>query len=143
MKLPLPEAGLVIRYSYLWQREHAGKALEGRKARPCAVILASQQAAGLTKVMVAPLTTRKPATTDPAVALPPATLKRLGLEGKAAWVIVSELNDFIWPGFDLEPVPHKTPATPAYGILPPKLLEDIKLAISKAREAGQLKRVKR
>ena len=39
MSWPTPQAGLVIRYSYLWQSEAAAGREEGVKDRPCAVIL--------------------------------------------------------------------------------------------------------
>ena len=37
MKLPPPQPGLVIRYSYLWAREAAQGHEEGAKERPAAV----------------------------------------------------------------------------------------------------------
>jgi hypothetical protein len=37
---PEPYAGLVIRYSYLWKREHKAGFEEGTKDRPCAVVMA-------------------------------------------------------------------------------------------------------
>jgi hypothetical protein len=42
MKLPTPEAGLVIGYSYLWAREHSAGRQEGVKNRPCAIVAARQ-----------------------------------------------------------------------------------------------------
>jgi hypothetical protein len=36
---PVPQAGLVIRYSYLWESEARQGREEGVKDRPCAVIL--------------------------------------------------------------------------------------------------------
>lgn len=38
MALPEPEAGLVIRYAYLWKREADGGQVEGGKDRPCALL---------------------------------------------------------------------------------------------------------
>jgi hypothetical protein len=34
-------------------------------------------------------------------------------------VVLTEANDFIWPGPDLRPVPGGDPGTVAYGFLPP------------------------
>jgi hypothetical protein len=45
--------------------------------------------------------------------------ERLGLDSKRSWVVLSEANDFIWPGPDLRPVPGSDPGTVAYGFLPP------------------------
>jgi hypothetical protein len=38
--LPQPEVGLVISYSYLWKEEEERGQIEGRKDRPCAIMLA-------------------------------------------------------------------------------------------------------
>ena len=38
MALPKPVAGLIIRYSYLWYREHLEGRDEGQKDRPCAIV---------------------------------------------------------------------------------------------------------
>lgn len=45
MGYPEPELGLVISYSYLWSDEAAAGHAEGRKNRPCAILLVIQQAA--------------------------------------------------------------------------------------------------
>ena len=41
MTLPVPLPGLVIRYSFLWSREARAGATEGRKDRPCAIVVAT------------------------------------------------------------------------------------------------------
>ena len=51
----------------------------------------------------------------------------LGLDGERSWVVLDEVNDFIWPGFDLRPVPGSTPH-PEYGILPPRFFEQVRKA---------------
>jgi len=40
MPLPEPEPGLVISYSYLWHYERAAGVEEGRKDRPCVILVA-------------------------------------------------------------------------------------------------------
>ena len=40
MSLPAPQPGLVIRYAYLWAREHDRGAEDGAKDRPCAIVAA-------------------------------------------------------------------------------------------------------
>ena len=52
MSLPRPETGLVIRYSYLWLREHRQGREEGVKDRPRAIILATDTQDGETEVLV-------------------------------------------------------------------------------------------
>ena len=39
---PAPEPGLIIRYAYLWRSEAFQGEEEGRKDRPCAVVLARE-----------------------------------------------------------------------------------------------------
>jgi hypothetical protein len=39
VSLPKPEAGLVVSYSYLWHNQHVGGEADGRKDRPCAMLL--------------------------------------------------------------------------------------------------------
>jgi hypothetical protein len=31
--------------------------------------------------------------------------RHLGLDGERSWIVLDEINDFIWPGHDLRPVP--------------------------------------
>jgi hypothetical protein len=47
MSWPTPRAGLVIRYSYLWQSEAAAGREDGVKDRPCAIVLAIDADSGL------------------------------------------------------------------------------------------------
>ncbi len=71
MALPVPAPGLVVSYSYLWHGQHNAGAEEGRKNRPCAIVVAFSDEDGDTKVYVAPITHSRPA--DPhAVELPAA-----------------------------------------------------------------------
>jgi hypothetical protein len=68
MGYPEPELGLVISYSYLWSEEAAAGHAEGRKNRPCAILLVIQQAEGEPpRVTVAPITHSPPH--DPGVAI--------------------------------------------------------------------------
>jgi hypothetical protein len=41
MPLPAPQRGLVISYAYLWHHEHRAGLEEGRKDRPCVIVLAA------------------------------------------------------------------------------------------------------
>ena len=120
MKLPTPEPGLVIRYSYLWLREHQEGREEGTKDRPCAIILAAH---GDTQdqVLVVPVTHSPP---DDAAAtsleLPQDVKRLLGLDGERSWVVLSESSLFRWPGPDLRPS-KGLESSVAFGLLPPKI----------------------
>ena len=99
-QLPEPKCGQIIQYSYLWYREAVVGQEEGRKDRPCAIILTAKDG----RIGVVPLTTSKPSNETPALELPPAIGKQLGFGEKASWIIVNEVNLFKWPGLDIRPV---------------------------------------
>lgn len=121
MPLPRPEPGLVIHYDYLWRNEYEMGADEGSKKRPCAVVVAIADAAGVTTVVVAPVTHSAPRIAANGIEIPPRVKKHLGLDEQRSWIIASDLNTFIWPGYDLHPIPDAPPGTYAYGFLPPAL----------------------
>ena len=101
MSLPDPEPGLVIRYSYLWRREQREGREEGAKDRPCAIVLVAEEEDGETLVVVLPITHRSPDSAAAALELPPAIKRRLGLDDERSWVVLTESNQFGWPGPDL------------------------------------------
>jgi hypothetical protein len=110
----------VISYSYLWAREHHEGVEEGRKDRPCAIIVARQVIEGRDVVTVVPLTHTPPADHDDAVELPAALKAHLGLDELPSWIVVTETNDFPCPGPDLRPRPGTNPKRLDYGMLPPR-----------------------
>jgi mRNA-degrading endonuclease toxin of MazEF toxin-antitoxin module len=137
MALPRPQPGLVLCYSYLWHREHRAGRQEGVKDRPCVVVLAVERPRdGAVTVHVAPVTHRAP--DDPAVALElPAAVKRhLGLDAQRSWVVLDELNAFIWPGFDLRRVSSQGDRVD-YGLLPPRLFAALVTQLGEIWRAGR------
>lgn len=121
MSLPEPKPGLVIRYSYLWAREHAEGREEGVKDRPCAVLLAMRTDEGDLRVIVLPITHARPQNPDHAVEIPAATKRRLGLDDDQSWIMLNEGNAFAWPGPDLRFVAGGGPESVALGFLPASL----------------------
>ena len=91
---PLPRPGAVVHYAYLWAREADTGAEEGRKDRPCAVVLAVTGAGGAAQVVVVPITSQPPAQPDDAVEMPAGTRQRLGLQDAPCWIVVTEVNRF-------------------------------------------------
>lgn len=130
MPFPIPEAGLVISYSYLWRYEHESGVEEGRKNRPCVIILSVEKQAGDIIVTVAPITHYEPKDKKFGIEIPIGVKKHLRLDNKKSWVIISEVNQFIWPGYDLRPIVGSKKKF-AYGFLPPMLFEQIKSEILK------------
>lgn len=128
MALPHPAPGLVISYAYLWRDQAAAGAVEGRKDRPCAIVLSVVDEDGETLVYVAPITHRPPVD-DTAVPLPMSMKRRLGLDASPSWIVTSELNRFVWPGYDLRPISRDEPEVFAWGFLPTELFEAVKRQI--------------
>lgn len=149
---PEPIPGLVVRYAYLWEREAAAGREEGTKERPCAVVIAvegaaAQEARGVgrrRRVLVLPVTHSEPRPPgEEGVELPPQVKALLGLDEARSWVVVSEANDFAWPGPDLRPAPGGGPGSAAYGVMPPGLFRVVRdrfLARARARRAALVAR---
>lgn len=123
MTLPRPEPGLVIRYAYLWLSEHRTGRDDGVKDRPCAIVLTVAEEE---RVLVLPVTRSAPKTAADAIELPPQVKKQLGLDAERSWVVLSECNDFIWPGPDLRRVGERGDASVAYGFLPPRFFAELR-----------------
>jgi hypothetical protein len=119
---PVPQPGLVIWYSYLWEKEARKGREEGTKDRPCAIVLAMLRQGKHPIVRVLPITHTPPADENEAIEIPTPTKKRLGLDTERSWVVLAEANDFIWPGPDLRPPISGDPASVAIGFLPPKFM---------------------
>lgn len=142
MTYPAPVPGLVIRYSFLWSREAKAGATEGRKDRPCAIVMAvPSDPNGGTNVAVVPVTHSPPCDPTAAIELP-ATLKlSLGLDAEPAWVCLDELNVFAWPGFDLRVIPGRNRID--YGVVPEAIFNTIRqgiVALHRARKVRQISR---
>ena len=72
---------------------------------------------------VLPVTHTPPADPADALEIPLPTKQRLSLDSERSWVVLSEANDFIWPGPDLRPAVDGDPSTIAYGMLPPGFMK--------------------
>ncbi len=157
MSLPKPEPGLVIRYSYLWHAEHREGREEGVKDRPCAIVLAIENhihnlrssspeggsANNKPRVVVLPVTHTPPKDPALAIELPPVTKSRLGLDADRSWIVLSESNEFFWPGPDLRRSKGKGDNSIAFGLLPPAFYAEIKRRFVALAEAGKSVTVKR
>jgi hypothetical protein len=134
MGIPTPEAGLVISYAYLWHREHKAGRDEGRKDRPAVIVLAVEAGASGPVVTVLPITHAAPLEPEHAVEIPLAVKRQLGLDEMRSWVVVSEGNEFLWPGYDL----RKVPGTDSYqyGFLAPRFFDRVIKAFVACHRAG-------
>jgi len=142
--LPKPHPGLIVRYCYLWYREYLEGREEGAKDRPCAIIAALRvDVDGETRALVLPITHIAPEHPALAVEIPAATKKRLGLDEARSWIVLTEWNEFIWPGPDLRRLPAASDASVAYGILPPGLFAVVREKFLAIVNTGRAKRVSR
>jgi PemK-like, MazF-like toxin of type II toxin-antitoxin system len=134
---------MVIRYSYLWLAEHERGAEEGRKDRPAAVILVLDDHPQHPLVTVLPITHARPLDSNSAVEIPSSTRQRLRLGGDPSWIVISEANDFRWPGPDLRPLPGEDIRTIVYGILPPGFFRVLRARVLARVRVGRFSRVQR
>jgi hypothetical protein len=143
VSLPTPEPGLVVRYSYLWLREHREGREEGVKDRPCAIILAARDRDDHTHVLVVPVTHSPPADLADALELPVTIKQHLGLDANRSWVVLSESNLFEWPGPDLRRVGDRDNSSVAYGFLPPRFFAELRRRFLALETTARSRRVQR
>lgn len=141
MAFPDPEPGLVVHFNYLWSREFDRGREEAHYPRPCTIVLAYRRTAeGATMVLLAPITHAAPRPGDRAVEIPPAVKRHLGLDELRSWVMVDEVNETAWPGYDLR---TNAQGQYAYGFIPLTLFGRIKAEMMQVLKASRLRRVPR
>jgi hypothetical protein len=132
-----PAPGLVISCANLWHREHEAGREEGRKDRPCVIVLTVERPANdRTIVVVLPITHTPPADPASAVEIPAVVKRHLGLDDERSWIVVAEGNEFDWPGYDLRKVGRGDRYD--YGFLPPRFFNQVIAAFAawhRARKA--------
>lgn len=74
------------------------------------------------RVTVAAVAHTQPHADIIALDMPPKVKQHLGLDDARSWIVVDEVNQFDWPGFDLRPVPGRGDKY-VYGFMPCKLYE--------------------
>lgn len=90
-RFPEPQTGLVISYAFLWFEEAERGQVEGRKDRPCAIVVAVDEpdpSGGTRKqVAVAPITHTPPHDPSVAIEIPARVKEHLGLDAERSWVV--------------------------------------------------------
>ena len=140
MPFPEPHPGLVVSYAYLSADEHERGQEEGRKDRPCTVVVARQHVSGGLAVTVLPVTHSPSSDPSEAIEIPTAVKRLLRLDDDRSWIILSETNDFIWPGPDLRTV---EPGRPVYGVLPPAFFRQVRDRLLEVHTKRKLARIRR
>jgi hypothetical protein len=64
--------------------------------------------------------------------------RHLQLDDDRSWIMVSEGNEFVWPGHDLRQRPHSNRCD--YGFLPPRLFDAVRDAFLAWHKMGRGKR---
>lgn len=141
---PEPQPGLVISYAYLWSDEAEHGLVEGRKDRPCAIIIAIEhpEKAGHRQVAVVPITHAPPHDPNAAIEIPRRVKEHLGLDDERSWIVLDEFNVFTWPGFDLRPIKDRDGRVD-YGFLPPKFFASLIERIERLEDSGKVKQTSR
>ena len=94
-------------------------------------------------VTVVPVTHSPPANPDEAVEIPPQIKNHLGLDDLQSWIVVSEVNDFLWPGPDLRHKPGSESDRYEYGVLPPGFFRNVRDKLLKLHAERRVQSVKR
>ena len=123
----MPRPTDIILYRYLWRHEHDAGKEDGDKARPCLVLSVNDTAAGMTRVITAPITTRE---YDPKHSIDLAPFaNHLGLDLRSR-VVWNDLNVFQWVGPDI--VPGRT-GSPFLGRMPERIWRRVIDLVVKSR----------
>lgn len=106
MPLPSPQRGSVINYRFLWKDENDSGQVEGLKARPC-LIVSINETTNEKVVRVVPISTRNPGLSRNFLEITTAWSIQ-GLSRYPSYLILDEINEFVWPGYDIEPLSHRS-----------------------------------
>jgi hypothetical protein len=105
--------------------------------------MARQVIEGREVVTVVPVTHSPPTDPADAVEIPPALKAHLGLDDQRSWIVVTETNDFLWPGPDIRPISGRQSVRFDYGSLPPRFFAHVRDRILEANRQRNLARVTR
>jgi hypothetical protein len=138
MALPDARPGLVFRYDYVWKRQELAGRTVGEKERPACVVLTVSGAVGERRVLIVPITIQQPSGDVPAMEIPRAVKRHLGLDAdRPSWIILNEANVDTWPSPDMRPIPGQ-PGRFEYGLLPLRMVNAVRQTILAALDAKQL-----
>ena len=90
-------------------------------------------------MLVLPITHTVPNSDTRSIEIPSQVKSQLGLDGERSWIVLSEWNEFTWPGCDLRQLHEGDDATVAYGMLPQGLFAKMRGEILRMVRSGQVK----
>jgi hypothetical protein len=91
-------------------------------------------------VRILPITHTPPVDATEAVEIPAVTKQRLGLDSERSWIVLTETNDFVWPGPDLRPAVSGDPSSIVYGMLPPRFFAHVRDRVVRRHRLRRLTR---
>ncbi|MEA3045294.1 MAG: hypothetical protein QOH47_3132 [Sphingomonadales bacterium] len=94
-----------------------------------------------TQLLVAPVTHAEPERGSDAIEIPLNVKRQLGLDQDRSWIVLTELNRFIWPGPDVRMAPGQE--SPFHDAIPDWLFFQVKDGIQRHFGAGALAITKR
>lgn len=114
-----PHVGDILNYRYLFLSESNQGQVEGGKPRPALVvaILEDKKLKTSLRVFLAPITHTPPGNPSQGYLLPEANSLTAGLDQEESYVLYTELNSFIWRGYDVEKILFSNPPTEYFGQL--------------------------
>ncbi len=88
------------------------------------MLTVERKAGDTTVVIVLPITHSSPADPLSAVEIPAPVKRHLGLDDERSWIVISEGNEFDWPGYDLRKIGKADRYD--YGFLPPRFFDQVR-----------------
>lgn len=104
------------------------------------VVLAATDTESGIKLTVAPITHSAPDGAGDAVEVPLTVKRDLGLDRERSWIVVTEVNSFLWPGPDVRPLAE---GSPYYGAIPDWLFLRMRDGIGVHAGRGRVRVTKR
>ncbi len=104
------------------------------------VVLATAEKSGGIQVVVAPVTHSPLGTRGDAIEMPGLVKRDLGLDRERSWIVVAEVNRFLWPGPDVRPLQG---GSPFYGAIPDWLFVQVRTEIGRLAACGEVRMIRR
>jgi hypothetical protein len=105
------------------------------------MVVARIETKDASQLLVAPVTHSEPRRMGDGVEIPPSVKRHLGLDRDRSWILLTELNRFVWPGPDIRPTPGSE--TPLYDALPEWLFRKVQQGIADKAREGKIRITKR
>lgn len=86
------------------------------------------------ELLVAPVTHSRPERPEDGIEMPTSVKRHLGLDSEHSWIILTELNRFTWPGYDVRPAAGRD--SPLYDAIPKWLFLKVREGIARRAQSS-------